>query len=320
MTTTDFNWLKKIIIASFYWDKFFYPNNPHIRFFTKKTLIEMCKKYSLQLVDYKWNKSYFGLMPKGQMIVFKKNDTIESSKKHFEVSYSSRTFLPPQDIRFSIYSTKIWNNFLSLSRLDDKVVDFGCGGGTVLYCLEKNGFKNLFGIDFCNTIPDGFLKYSKFVKADVLSTGFENGFFDSVISTMVIEHLDEEKFKNEVSRVLKVGGLALITSVMKKKRAWYFYKNNKGERVIEPTHIKEYLSVDEFRGIFENDFEVIEVQSPILKYPIIDPIFRGLFSLFKIQALRELPTRNYFLSKLRNIRIPILGYYSIEIILRKKTK
>lgn len=71
-TTTDFNLPKKITIATFFWDKFFYPNNPHIRFFTKKTLVDICDRHGFELIDYKWNKSYFGIMPKGQMIVFKK--------------------------------------------------------------------------------------------------------------------------------------------------------------------------------------------------------------------------------------------------------
>jgi ubiquinone/menaquinone biosynthesis C-methylase UbiE len=72
VTTTDFNWLKKIVIAAFFWDTFFFPNNPHIRFFTKKTLAEICKRHRLALVDYKWNRGYFGLMPQGQMAVFRK--------------------------------------------------------------------------------------------------------------------------------------------------------------------------------------------------------------------------------------------------------
>ena len=72
ITTTDFNWLKRIIIAAFFWNKFFYPNNPHIRFFTKRTLTDLGKKHGFDAVDYKWNRSYFGIMPKGQMIVFKK--------------------------------------------------------------------------------------------------------------------------------------------------------------------------------------------------------------------------------------------------------
>ena len=77
VTTTDFNLPKKIIIAGLFWNRFFYPNNPHIRFFTKSTLSDICLKHGLKLVDYRWNRSYFGLMPKGQMVVFQKVDIIE---------------------------------------------------------------------------------------------------------------------------------------------------------------------------------------------------------------------------------------------------
>lgn len=72
VTTTDFNLLKMIVLATFFWEKFFYPNTPHIRFFTKNTLADICKKHGLELVESKWNRSYFGIMPKGQMSVFRK--------------------------------------------------------------------------------------------------------------------------------------------------------------------------------------------------------------------------------------------------------
>lgn len=72
ITTTDFNLLKKIFIATFLLEKYFYPNNPHIRFFTKKSLIDICQKNGFKFIKHQWNKSYFGFMPKGQMIVFQK--------------------------------------------------------------------------------------------------------------------------------------------------------------------------------------------------------------------------------------------------------
>lgn len=72
VTTTDFNLPKKVVIALFFWEKFFYPNTPHIRFFTRSTLTDICRKHGLELVESKWNRSYFGLMPKGQMTVFRK--------------------------------------------------------------------------------------------------------------------------------------------------------------------------------------------------------------------------------------------------------
>jgi len=72
VSTTDFNFLKKIIIASFFWDRYFSPRSPHIRFFTKKNLNSICGKNGLEKIDYKWNGSYWGLMPKGQLAVFRK--------------------------------------------------------------------------------------------------------------------------------------------------------------------------------------------------------------------------------------------------------
>jgi ubiquinone/menaquinone biosynthesis C-methylase UbiE len=74
VTTTDFNLPKRLIIASFFWNKFFYPNNPHIRFFTRKSLADIARQHKLYQVDYKWNRSYFGLMPHGQMAVFCKKE------------------------------------------------------------------------------------------------------------------------------------------------------------------------------------------------------------------------------------------------------
>lgn len=70
--TPVFNWLKKIIIASFFWDKFFYPNNPHIRFFTKKSLDSIMKKNNFKRVFYKWGLSWFGVMPQNAYFVYKK--------------------------------------------------------------------------------------------------------------------------------------------------------------------------------------------------------------------------------------------------------
>ncbi len=72
ITTTDFNFLKKVLLAAFAWDKYFYPNNPHIRFFTRQTLTEICSTHHFKLIKYQWNGSYFHLMPKGQMAIFQK--------------------------------------------------------------------------------------------------------------------------------------------------------------------------------------------------------------------------------------------------------
>ena len=72
IATTDFNWLKQVIIAIFFFEKYFYPTNPHIRFFKKSTLADILSKNGFSIIKYAWNGDYLKIMPKGQMILAQK--------------------------------------------------------------------------------------------------------------------------------------------------------------------------------------------------------------------------------------------------------
>ena len=72
ITTTDFNFLKKLIISLFLFDRYFYPTNPHIRIFTKKTLKSLLCKTGFRVIHYQWNGSYWGIMPMGQIVICEK--------------------------------------------------------------------------------------------------------------------------------------------------------------------------------------------------------------------------------------------------------
>ena len=72
ITTTDFNLLKQVIIAMFFFEKYFYPTNPHIRFFKKSTLADILSKNGFSIIKYAWNGDYLKIMPKGQMILAQK--------------------------------------------------------------------------------------------------------------------------------------------------------------------------------------------------------------------------------------------------------
>ncbi len=72
ITTTDFNFLKKVIISCFFFDRYFYPTNPHIRFFTRKNLRSVLIKCGFEVIHQQWNGDYFRLMPMGQIMVGKK--------------------------------------------------------------------------------------------------------------------------------------------------------------------------------------------------------------------------------------------------------
>ncbi len=70
--TTDFNLPKQLIIALFYWERYFDPMSPHIRYFKRQTLVPLLNSAGLQEVHYKWHRSYYGLMPHGMCHVSRK--------------------------------------------------------------------------------------------------------------------------------------------------------------------------------------------------------------------------------------------------------
>lgn len=72
ITTSDFNLLKMVIISLFYFETYFDPISPHIRFFTKNTLIKMLEKNGFKLLEHQWDGNYLGLMPMGQKIIAQK--------------------------------------------------------------------------------------------------------------------------------------------------------------------------------------------------------------------------------------------------------
>jgi ubiquinone/menaquinone biosynthesis C-methylase UbiE len=70
--TTDFNWLKKVLVAMFAFDRCFDVCGGHIRFFTKRSLRAVMAVHGFQLVKHEWDTTYFGIMPQGQNAVYRK--------------------------------------------------------------------------------------------------------------------------------------------------------------------------------------------------------------------------------------------------------
>jgi 2-polyprenyl-3-methyl-5-hydroxy-6-metoxy-1,4-benzoquinol methylase len=72
ITTNQMTLIKNIFIALFMYDKFYFPTNPHIRFYTRKTLKNVLERNGFKIIKYKKNGTYFGIIPKGQIVIAKK--------------------------------------------------------------------------------------------------------------------------------------------------------------------------------------------------------------------------------------------------------
>ena len=90
---------------------------------------------------------------------------------------------------------------------NDRVLDFGCGGGFLLKninCKEKTGVEiNKIARDFCNDVN----KINCFEKIDQI----ENDAYDVIISNHCIEHVDSPvEILKHLNQKLKKGGKIII--------------------------------------------------------------------------------------------------------------
>ena len=113
-------------------------------------------------------------------------------------------------------------------------LDAGCGKGELLVFMKRKGYR-VFGIDYSNEAVNIAKKLMKqcFMTAvikrkDVRDTSFPNSKFDYVISTDLVEHLDDNvavvDFFNESYRVLKKGGTLYVHTAPNTLYVEYFSK------------------------------------------------------------------------------------------------
>jgi 2-polyprenyl-3-methyl-5-hydroxy-6-metoxy-1,4-benzoquinol methylase len=118
---------------------------------------------------------------------------------------------------------------------DKTVVELGCCTGYGSLMLAGSGAKKVYGIDI-STAAVAYAKkhfshkYVEYFVANAEDTGLSDRIADVVVSFETIEHLPEpEKFLSEVYRIVKRGGIFIISTP---NRETSFGDN--------PYHMKEY--------------------------------------------------------------------------------
>jgi SAM-dependent methyltransferase len=155
------------------------------------------------------------------------------------------------------------------------------------------------------------------IRGDTLSTPFKSESIDFIFSTMAIEHVDDKKFLEEFFRALRSRGYFFVTYVIKSENAWYFYKNTTGETVLEPSHLKEYKYVQEFKNILKPlGFTIVKSCVPRIRFPLLDPLFKLVIKYAKIKKLIGWKSVE-FLRLLTKILLP--GYFAVEVLAFKKS-
>ena len=201
------------------------------------------------------------------------------------------------------------------------LADLGCGDGPLFAALERGGFiassRPVYAVDLAPTRLRRVAAHFPWIETvaspaeSVPQIG--DGALDFVISTMVLEHVPNERaYLAEIARILHPGGRAYVTTVFKKGWAWYFRKCN-GESVLDTSHLREYTNVQTVRELLAAaGFQVLTLERRLLWFPLLDPL---LFRLgHRFSALSE---RQSLLRALRAPKVPIPGYYALELMLER---
>lgn len=211
---------------------------------------------------------------------------------------------------------KLLVNLLKNNRFGT-VLDCGYGDGSLLYGLKKRKLINItqiYAIDLSKNRVALVKKISsKFhVRVDSAETlkTIKTNTIDFLISTQVIEHVDDKKMSLAMKRVIKKNGMIYLSTVYKKWYGWYFYRNNIGW-VLDPTHLREYSKDSQLLNILKKDFIVADSKKTLQWFPVVDFFIKRIGLTIKKRD-------SYFWKLIRAIRIPILGYYNWELVLIKK--
>jgi SAM-dependent methyltransferase len=202
------------------------------------------------------------------------------------------------------------------------LADLGCGDGPLFGALARRGAiapsRRVYAVDLeperLARVSGRFPWMTTVVAPAESVAEIADASLDFVCSTMVMEHVpDERQYLREIARVLRPGGRAFLTTVFKRTWAWYF-RHRDGATVLDPSHLREYTDLDAFRSLIgeEPRLQIVALERRQLWFPLFDPV------LFRIgHRVRGLAERRRLLRWLRAPRMPIPGYYSLEVVLER---
>jgi 2-polyprenyl-3-methyl-5-hydroxy-6-metoxy-1,4-benzoquinol methylase len=196
---------------------------------------------------------------------------------------------------------------------NSKILEIGCSGGPLIQTLNELGYKNVQGIDISANAID--LCRRREIRNVFVMDGskpeFEDGQFDIVIASDVLEHIeDEEKALSEWNRILKPAG-KLIVFVPAFEILWS--KHDKANH-----HYRRYSKPGLIRVLKKAQFEIDRSSywNFILFFPTtVVRLMQRMFSKYGQENNDQLvelnPVANkmlFYLIKTENILLKVLNF------------
>ena len=197
-------------------------------------------------------------------------------------------------------------------------LEMGCGDGSLVRALDEQGYlagKSACAMDISRERMGLVREAGTAIMGlvgDVSATPVRDGSIDLIITSQVIEHVDDDgAMVSEMHRLLRKDGVAYISTIFKKWYGWYFYRCN-GKWTMDPTHLREYSADDQLLDHFRrHGLEIIANEKVLRRIPLIDSVLR------RLGASRR-SYDNRLLRLLRKFTLPIPGYYIWGLVCKKR--
>jgi SAM-dependent methyltransferase len=242
------------------------------------------------------------------------------------MSYRTTEIASAEEVSDNVLHQRLLYPYLKATEIaKGDILEIGCGFGRGVQLLEHQ-CTSFTGVDKNEALMEELsIKYPRFRFLSMFIpplTGLADNSFDTIITFQVIEHIeDDHLFVEEIRRVLKKGGRAIITTPNIKlsltRNPWHVreYKTEELQRLL-----KQYFSHVEVKGITGNQkimdyyeankasvkkftrFDVFNLQYKLprrwlqVPYDIANRMNRRLLHKQNNQLVKDVSTTDYYLS------------------------
>jgi len=130
----------------------------------------------------------------------------------FGREYTLRNYLSIQELdkkyknNYGITRTELNKVFLWGIGRNAKILEVGCNIGNQLICLQRMGFKNLYGIEpqeYAIELAKRKTKGINIIKGDIFDIPFKDGYFDLVFTSGVLIHISPKEIEKALREIYR---------------------------------------------------------------------------------------------------------------------
>jgi pseudaminic acid biosynthesis-associated methylase len=107
---------------------------------------------------------------------------------------------------YGITRTEMNTRFIGDLNRDTKVLEVGASIGNQLLCLQKSGFKNLYGIElqsYAVELAKNYTKGINIIQGSAFDIPFRDGFFDLVFTSGLLIHIAPEDIGDVIDEIYR---------------------------------------------------------------------------------------------------------------------